>query len=64
MTLDVTSNSFFTSKYKAIRKENPVVNQKSLKVISTHPLKYTFDFTKHVLDVPQSSSVVKIQRHQ
>ena len=39
MTLDVMSNSpFFTSKYKAIWKEKPVVNQKSLKVFFHAPL--------------------------
>ena len=39
MTLDVLSNSpFLTSKYKAIWKENPVVNQKSLCAFFHAPL--------------------------
>ena len=39
MTLDVMSNSpFFTSKCKAIWKENPVVNQKSLRPFFHVPL--------------------------
>ena len=39
MTLDVMSNSpFFTTKYKLIWKENPVVNQKSLRAFFHAPL--------------------------
>ena len=43
MTLDVVSNSpFFTSKYKAVWKENPVVNQIHLGIFSMHPFKCIF----------------------
>ena len=45
MTIDVMSNSpFFTSKCKAISKENPVVNQTSLRAFFHAPLHLVFDW--------------------
>ena len=53
MTLDVLLNSpFFTSKYKAIWKENPVVNQTSLRAF----LLFILETRDHA---PQSRSVDK-----
>ena len=52
MTFDVMSNSpFFTNKYKEIWKENPVVNQTSLRAFCTHPFKCLWLWMAH----PQTS---------